>query len=79
MMSIAFQVNDDLSISYGRLEETYSAGSTADVTMSSNSYQAAYSMGAMSVSAYHTKTDNPDWASTAKAEEINEIALNFAF
>jgi outer membrane protein OmpU len=78
-MSVAFQVNDDLSVSYGELEETYSAGSTTDVTMESKSYQVAYSMGAMSVSAYHTKTDNPDWASTAKAEEINEIALNFAF
>lgn len=78
-MSIAFQVNDDLSVSYGELEETYSAGSTTDVTMQSKSYQAAYSMGAMSVSAYHTTTDNPDWVSTALTEEINEIALNFAF
>ena len=76
-MSVAFQVNDDLSISYGRLDETYDA--TTNVTMESTSYQAAYSMGAMSISAYHTKTDNPDWVSTALTEEINEIALNFAF
>ena len=76
-MSIAFQVNDDLSVSYGILEETYDA--TTSVTMESKSYQAAYSMGAMSISAYHTTTDNPDWVSTAKTEDINEIALNFAF
>jgi outer membrane protein OmpU len=72
MMSIAFQVNDDLSISYGILDETYDASTS--VTMESKSYQAAYSMGAMSISAYHTTTDNPDWVSTAKTEDINEIA-----
>lgn len=83
-MSIAFAVNDDLSVSYGKLTETYdaqdnAATAIADVEMESTSYQVAYSMGAMSISAYHTKTDNPDWVSTARAEEINEIALNFAF
>jgi outer membrane protein OmpU len=83
-MSIAFAVNDDLSISYGRLTETYdaqdnNATAIADVEMESDSYQVAYSMGAMSISAYHTSTDNPGWDSDATSQDINEIALNFAF
>ena len=81
-MSIAFNVNENLSLSWGELEETYDAqddGTIADVEMSSTSIQFAYTMGSMSIKGYQTDTDNPGWDSNAKSDEVTEFAINFAF
>ena len=85
-MSIAFNVNENLSISWGELEETYDASASsasgqtvADVEMSSTSIQFAYTMGSMSIKGYQTDTDNPGWDSNAKSDEVTELAVNFAF
>ena len=85
-MSIAFNVNENLSISWGELEETYDAQSNvkggteiADVEMSSTSIQFAYTMGSMSIKGYQTDTDNPGWDSNASSDEVTELAVNFAF
>ena len=85
-MSIAFNVNENLSISWGELDETYDAQSNvkggteiADVEMSSTSIQFAYTMGSMSIKGYQTDTDNPGWDSNAKSDEVTELAVNFAF
>jgi outer membrane protein OmpU len=86
-MSIAFNVNDNLSVSYAKAEDTYDAqaSSTAestvvtDVTMDMKSIQAAYSMGAMSIKAYRTETDNVDYESDGGKLTINEIAVGLAF
>ena len=85
-MSIAFNVNENFSVSWSELEETYdeqdnnsSGTATADVTMESTSIQFAYTMGSMSIKGYQTDTDQPGWDSDAKSQEITEIAVNFAF
>ena len=83
-MSIAFNVNDNLSISYSEVEDTYDAqddASTAieDVTMKTESLQVAYSMGSMSIKAYSTETSNPNYDSDAAKQNTNEIALGIAF
>ena len=83
-MSIAFNVNDNLSISYSEVEDTYDAqddASTAieDVTMKTESLQVAYSMGSMSIKAYSTETSNPNYDSDAAKQNTNEIALGLAF
>jgi outer membrane protein OmpU len=81
-MSIAFNVNDDLSISYAESEDTHDAGSattTSDVTQDSDSLQIAYSMGAMSVKAYSTSVSNPNYDTNAKELSVNEIAIGLAF
>ena len=85
-MSIAFNVNENLSISWGELDETYDAQSNvkggteiADVEMSSTSIQFAYTMGSMSIKGYQTDTDNPGWDSNAKSDTVTELAVNFAF
>ena len=85
-MSIAFNVNDNLSISYSEVEDTYDAQSNAksgteteDVTMKTESLQVAYSMGSMSVKAYSTETSNPNFDSDAVKVNVNEIALGLAF
>ena len=84
MMSIAFNVNENLSISYGELTETYNAqdnASTAiaNVDMESDSIQFAYTMGSMSIKGYQTSTDNPGWDANADSDEVTELAVNFAF
>ena len=84
MMSIAFNVNENLSVSYGELTETYNAqddASTAiaNVDMESDSIQFAYTMGSMSIKGYQTETSNPGWDSNADSNTETEIAVNFAF
>ena len=86
-MSIAANVSDSMSISWGELTETYdSQGSSvsgavgqADVEMKSTSIQFAYSMGSMKISGYMTDTDNPGWDSDAKSDEVTELAVGFSF
>ena len=83
-MSIAFNVNDNLSISYGETEETYDAqdhesSAVEDVTQDIESLQIAYSMGGMSIKAYTTETTNPNYDSDANKQVSNEIALGLAF
>ena len=85
-MSVAFNVNENFSISWAELEEVYddqsnvaSGTEIANVTMESTSIQFAYTMGSMSIKGYQTDTDNPGWDSDAQSDEITEIAINFAF
>jgi hypothetical protein len=69
MISLALNVNDSFSVSYGDLTETYDAqddGTVADVDMSSTSIQFAYTLGSMSVKGYQTDTDNPGRDSNTK-------------
>ena len=83
-MSIAANVSDNMSISWGELTETYDSQSDmatniADVEMKSTSIQFAYSMGSMKISGYMTDTDNPGWDSNAKSDEVTELAVGFSF
>ena len=81
-MSIAFNVNENLSISYGTLTETYDAqgvDSIADVDLESDSIQFAYTMGSMSIKGYNTDESNPGWDNDAEGNETTELAINFAF
>ena len=87
MFSIAFNVNDDLSISYSEMTSTHdtrghtTSGVTqeADVDEKHESLQAAYSMGAMSIKAYTTEITNPNHDEDAATVTKNEIALGLAF
>ena len=79
-MSIAFNVNDDLSISYGELEDTMEASAgTAAVTTDISSIQVAYSMGSMAVKAKRVETDNPYAQITVSSDETTEISVSFSF
>ena len=83
-MSISFNVNDDLSISYTEGTSTYDAqdnASTAiaDVDQDNDALQIAYSMGGMSISAYMMSATNPGWDSDAKDQDTTEINLSLAF
>jgi outer membrane protein OmpU len=86
-MSIAFNVNDNMSISYTTSDETYDTQDNAvtsvttddDVTESIDAIQVAYSMGGMSIKAYNMEVTNPDQDDDAGDKSVTEIALGFAF
>ena len=83
-VSIAFNVNENFSISYTESEETYDAQdnaptAVADVTQKVEGIQAAYSMGAMSIKAYKIDVENPSYDEDAADKTATEIALGLAF
>jgi len=83
-MSIAFNVNDNLSISWTDTEDTYDAqahdtGTIVDVTKNTDALQVAYSMGSMSIKAYRMTENNPNYDSDAADAEKSEISLGLAF
>ena len=86
-MSIAFNVNDNMSISYTTADETYDTQDDAvtavttddDVTESIDAIQVAYSMGGMSIKAYNMEVTNPEQDDDAADQSVTEIALGFAF
>ena len=83
-ISLAFNVNDDLSIGYGERTETYDAqdnASTAiaDVDMESKKIEFAYTMGSMALKGYQIETDNPGWDANASSDEVTELSLTFSF
>ena len=86
MMSIAFNVNDDLSLSWSEMTATHdsqnmsgTASSATDVDEKHESLQMAYSMGAMSIKAYKTEITNPNFDEDAETVTKNEIALGLSF
>jgi outer membrane protein OmpU len=82
-VSIAFNVNDDLSISWTDTEDTYNpqaqTGGIGNVSQDTTAIQIAYSMGAMSIKAYNMDTTNPGYDEDAQDVSVNEIALGLAF
>ena len=81
-IGIAFNVNDNLSISYSESTETYNAQSESagqDVDQKTDSIQFAYSMGGMSIKAYQIEIENPHMDEDADDSKITEIALGLAF
>ncbi len=83
-MSILFNVNDNLSISWTDATSTYDAqdnASTAiaDVDTDLDAIQVAYSMGGMSINAYMMSASNPGWDSDATKIDNTEISIGLAF
>jgi outer membrane protein OmpU len=77
-MSIAFNVNDNMSISYTSSDETYDTQDHAasavttddDVTESTDAIQVAYSMGGMSIKAYNMEVTNPSHDDDAADQSV---------
>ena len=83
-MSVAFNVNDNLSLSWTDTDDTYDAQDNAttaiaDVTQNTDALQVAYSMGGMSIKAYRMTASNPNYDANAVATEKSEISLGLAF
>ena len=85
-MSIAFNVNDNLSISYTESVDTYddqshssSGTEVADVDQETEALQAAYSMGGMTIKAFQMESSNPGWDSDATKNTFSEISIGLSF
>jgi|TARA_B110000438_G_scaffold303727_1_gene366796 outer membrane protein OmpU len=76
--SVAFNVNDSLSISYGSMDDTQNSILGVKTTTEITSYNLAYSMGSMAVKVKHTDTDKPNFVASTTAERT-EIAVSFSF
>jgi outer membrane protein OmpU len=77
-MSIAFNVNDNLSISVGTQDTKYDRNATADTTETVDALSASYTMGATSVRAHFAESSNDGGTATKNAEYM-EISLMLSF
>jgi outer membrane protein OmpU len=77
---VSFNVNDDLSISYGNHESKRSKTDGSSVTNDSSSLQIAYTVGGASIKFAETSVDNSNY-STASSDDVDghTIALTLAF
>ena len=73
---ISFNVNDDLSVSYGIHESKSNSGSTGNVE--AESIQISYSVGGASIKVAENKADNVNYVSGTNREG-RTIALTLAF
>ena len=77
---ISFNVNDDLSLSYGMHKSENNLNSGASVELEAESLQIAYSMGGMSVKFAESSVDNASYTSGTSADwDGRTIALTLAF
>jgi hypothetical protein len=79
-VGVSFNINDDLSISYGRHESERGDTGLTGTTVEADSIQIAYSMGGASVKIAETSVDNAQYVSGSAADrEGRTIALSLAF
>ena len=78
-MSVAFNVNDSLSVSYEDIESLRAnTTSASDVTMDVTSAQVSYTVAGMTLSLSNEEYDNHDYTSGNKMKETN-LAMVIAF
>jgi len=73
IIGVSYLINENLSISYG----THNTSSDGSVDQEIDSFQAAYSMGGVSVKAQNSKGEGI--ANAAATSEKTEISISFAF
>ena len=75
---IAFNVNDNLSISYGEREVEYAKAGAVDVTEDGDGIAIAYTMGSMKIAGNRNEVSDND-GTAGSDDSMTEIALSFAF
>ena len=75
---VAFNVNDNLSISYGEREVEYDNPVAAEVTEDGEGIAIAYTMGSMKIAGNRNEVANNN-NSDGTNDEMTEIAVSFAF
>ena len=73
IIGVSYLINENLSISYG----THNTSKDGSVDQEIDSYQAAYSMGGVSVKAQNSKAEGV--ANASATAEKTEISISFAF
>jgi len=75
---IAFNVNENLSVSYGEREVEFDKASGTDVTEDGEGIAIAYTMGSMKIAGNNNEVSNND-GTAGSSDEMTEIAVSFAF
>ena len=75
---IAFNVNENLSISYGERDVDFLNPSAADIEESGEGIAIAYTMGSMKIAGNRNEVTNNDGTANSN-DEMTEIAVSFAF
>jgi outer membrane protein OmpU len=80
-MSIAYVINDDLSVSYEKetSDVSYQEGDEADVEQKSTGIQIAYNMGGMTLALARNTHDNVGYSTTAIDRDQTLFAVTMAF
>ena len=80
-MSIAYVINDDLSVSYEKetSDVSYQEGDEADVEQKSTGIQIAYNMGGMTLALARNTHDNVGYSTTAPDRDQTLFAVTMAF
>jgi len=80
MWGVSFNVNDDLSISYGTTESTKVVNGGTNVTAEVSSVQVAYTVGGASIRLAETSADNVAYNSTAGEDnDGTTLSVSLAF
>jgi outer membrane protein OmpU len=77
-MSIAFNVNDSLSVSVGTQDTKYDRNASADTTETVDGFSASYTMGATSVRGSFSESSN-DGGLAGSTQDYMEISLLLSF
>ena len=75
---LAFNVNENLSLSYGERDVTFLHPSAAHVEESGEGIAIAYTMGSMKIAGNRNEVSNND-GTAGSSDEMTEIAVSFAF
>ena len=75
---LAFNVNENLSVSYGERDVTFENPGAADVDENGEGIAIAYTMGSMKIAGNMNEVKNNDNV-TGSSDEMTEIAVSFAF
>ncbi len=75
---LAFNVNDNLSVSYGEREVEFEKSSATNVTEKGDGVAIAYTMGSMKIAGNRNEVAN-NGGTTGSDDSMTEIALSFAF
>jgi outer membrane protein OmpU len=75
---IAYNINDDLSVSYGERDIEYEKNSAAHVTEKGSGIAAAYTMGSIKIAGNMNRAKN-NQGTKGSTDKMTEIAVSFAF
>ena len=75
---LAFNINENLSVSYGEREVEYDKASGTNITEDGDGFAVAYTMGSVKVTGNRNEVTNNGGVTTA-SDESTEIAVSFAF
>ena len=75
---VAFNVNENLSVSYGQRDVEFDKSNASDVTEDGNGIAIAYTMGSIKIAGNRNEVDN-NGGTEGNTDAMTEIAVSFAF